>query len=204
MALRTVAARLAVAMYNEGGALTQNCMHLLGGCMARMVGQGSVDIHRLIHTRTYKHKRNAVARLELVQADASVCVEAALALLPYAEESFQVRPSSVLEHVHMHIYVWAVMSISLSKQCWHVHMYIYMRFTSISLTTHHLPQKQASFKDTMESMLSVAQELRSTEVGAVTAALLAGEGVDGGEEEGGGGKGGGVALASAAAAAMGE
>jgi hypothetical protein len=43
---------------------------------------------------------------------------------------------------------------------------------------------QASFRDQMESMLTVAQELRSAESGAMAASLLAGEGAGAGEEEG--------------------
>lgn len=58
----------------------------------------------------------------------------------------------------------------------------------------------------MESILTVAQELRSAEAGAVTAALLAGEGVDGeeGKEEEGGKGVGVVGSASASVAAMEE
>lgn len=41
---------------------------------------------------------------------------------------------------------------------------------------------QANFKDQMHSMLSVAQELKSAESGAMAAALLAGEGEGGGEQ----------------------
>lgn len=41
-------------------------------------------------THTFEYNTHAVARLELVQADAATYVEGALSLLPYAEEGFQV------------------------------------------------------------------------------------------------------------------
>ncbi len=79
VALRTVAARMAIALYNEGGAYphVSDCIH--------------VDSDRL--TSRPNHTHTAVARLELVQADAEMYVAGALTLLPYADEDFQVSPS---------------------------------------------------------------------------------------------------------------
>lgn len=76
-----MAARLSVALYNEGGA-SAHAMRVFEGAW-----QQCANTHSRTCTQT---NGRAVARLELVQADAATFVEEALSLLPYAEEGFQV------------------------------------------------------------------------------------------------------------------